>query len=143
MLPMNTFFSFLQLGRILMVFNGPLFFFRVFRVYHASWKLGPKLIIIHRMVICIPIELQIEFVTIKNLANIIDKFYIYFSNLIQIPEIIIFVALLVIFIIAYGVANQAIIDPYRDLEWKNIGPLLYDILVLPYWQMYGDLQLET
>ena len=52
-------------------------------------------------------------------------------------------ALLVIFIIAYGVANQAIIDPYRDLDWKNIGPLLYDIIVLPYWQMYGDLQLET
>ena len=48
---MNHYDSFpLQLGRILMVFNGPLFFFRVFRVYHASWKLGPKLIIIHRMV---------------------------------------------------------------------------------------------
>ena len=66
-----------------------------------------------------------------------------FSLFIQIPEIIIFVALLAIFIIAYGVANQAIINPYRDLKWENIGPLFYDIIMLPYWQMYGELQLET
>ena len=50
--------------------------------------------------------------------------------------------LLIIFIIAYGVANQAIIDPFRDFNWTNMGPLIYDIILLPYWQMYGELQLE-
>ena len=105
---LRNFYETFWLGRILMVFNGQLFFFRVFRVYHASWKLGPKLIIIHRMI----------------------------------PEIVTFITLLAIFITAYGVANQAIINPYRDLIWENIGPLLNDIIVLPYWQMYGDLQLE-
>ena len=75
-----------------------------------------------------------------ELINYHDYFKI---HIFQIPEIITFVALLAIFIIAYGVANQAIKDPYRDLKWENIGPLFYDIIVLPYWQMYGELQIET
>jgi hypothetical protein len=62
--------------------------------------------------------------------------------LFQIPEIVTFVALLAVYIIAYGVANQAIIDPYRELKLENAAGLLYKILVLPYWQMYGELQLE-
>ena len=60
----------------------------------------------------------------------------------QIPEIVTFIALLAVYIVAYGVANQAIIDPYRELKLENAGVLLYNIMVLPYWQMYGELQLE-
>ena len=60
----------------------------------------------------------------------------------QIPEIVTFVVLLAVYIAAYGVALQAIIDPYRELKLENAGVLLYNIMVLPYWQMYGELQLE-
>lgn len=51
--------------------------------------------------------------------------------------------LLIIFITAYGVGSQAIIDPYRELNFQTIGLLLYDIFFLPYWQMYGELSLDS
>ena len=51
--------------------------------------------------------------------------------------------LLIIFILAYGVANQAIIDPYRDFNWVDFWKLLFQIVFLPYWQMYGELSLDA
>ena len=60
----------------------------------------------------------------------------------QIPEIVTFMFLLFIFILAYGVASQALVDPYRDFTIENIAPLLRDIIFLPYWQMYGELSLD-
>lgn len=51
--------------------------------------------------------------------------------------------LLIVFILAYGVASQAIIDPYRELEWDSIVHTVDGIIFLPYWQMYGELSLES
>ncbi len=51
--------------------------------------------------------------------------------------------LLIVFILAYGVASQALIDPYRELDWSNVATLIQDIIFLPYWQMYGELSLEN
>jgi len=47
-----------------------------------------------------------------------------------------------VFILAYGVSSQAIIEPYREFTLESLGPLLFNIFFLPYWQMYGELQLE-
>ena len=63
-------------------------------------------------------------------------------HVLQIPEIITFMFLLIIFILAYGVASHALIDPYRMLNMSEIAPLLLDIVFLPYWQMYGELSLD-
>jgi len=46
-----------------------------------------------------------------------------------------FCALLIIFIIAYGVATQGILYPN---EWR-VGTLFYNILYTPYLQIYGEL----
>ena len=61
----------------------------------------------------------------------------------QIPEIFSFMMLLIVFILAYGVAIQAIIDPYRELSWQKLSEIIQDIFLLPYWQMYGELSLES
>ena len=51
--------------------------------------------------------------------------------------------LLFIFIMGYGVASQAMIEPYREFSWSGFGNLIYfDIFLLPYWQMYGELSLD-
>ena len=50
--------------------------------------------------------------------------------------------LLIVFILAYGVAVHALIDPYREWSWDDLGDLLQDIIFLPYWQMFGELNLE-
>ena len=73
-----------------------------------------------------------------------DKWWPYFMfhNSFQIPEIVTFMLLLIVFILAYGVSSQAIIDPYREFSAENFGPLLFSIIFLPYYQMYGELQLE-
>lgn len=105
---LKNFESTFWLSRILFACNSIPVFFQLFRFYHASIKLGPKLVILKDML----------------------------------PEILTFVFLLAIFMLAYGVASQSLINPYRRHEWSGFPGLLYDIFLLPYWQMYGELSLE-
>ncbi len=49
-----------------------------------------------------------------------------------------FLIILVVFIIAYGIASQAILYPNSDFNWS----LVRDVFRKPYWQMYGELFLE-
>ena len=48
------------------------------------------------------------------------------------------IVILVIFIVAYGVASQALRYPNSEPSWS----LLKDVVYKPYWQMYGELFLE-
>ncbi|CAG5125692.1 unnamed protein product [Candidula unifasciata] len=49
-----------------------------------------------------------------------------------------FCMVLVVFLLAYGVASQALLYKHRDTSWQ----ILKDILYFPYWQLYGELFLE-
>jgi hypothetical protein len=60
----------------------------------------------------------------------------------MVPEMATFVAILFVFMLIYGVASQSLIDPYRRKNWATFWHILDYIFVLPYWQMYGDLQLD-
>ena len=60
----------------------------------------------------------------------------------QLPEILTFLALLIVFILGYGIASQALIDPYRPFSFDNVISFLYNTVMLPYWQMYGELSLD-
>ena len=53
-------------------------------------------------------------------------------------DLVFFLAILVIMILAYGVATQALRYPNSYLSWG----LLRNILYYSYWQMYGELFLE-
>ena len=53
-----------------------------------------------------------------------------------------FLLLLIVFLTAYGVGSQALIDPYRQFSLENILELIEHVFFLPYWQMYGELNLE-
>ena len=61
----------------------------------------------------------------------------------MIPEITTFLLLLVIFILGYGVASQALLNPHQQFSWAELPALLSNIIFLPYWQMYGELSLES
>ncbi len=56
----------------------------------------------------------------------------------QMVDLSFFVVILMVFIIAYGVASQVILYPNSEFGWE----LLRDVLKKPYWQMYGELFLE-
>ena len=98
-----------QVSRAMFAINAALLYSRLFRVYHASLKLGPKLVIFHRMI----------------------------------PEIVTFMLLLIIFILGYGTASQALLNPKEKFQVSHVPDFISDIIFLPYWQMYGELNLES
>ncbi len=56
----------------------------------------------------------------------------------QMVELVLFIMILVVFLLAYGISSQALMYPQRDFY-----PLIFrDIFYYPYWQIYGELWLE-
>lgn len=81
------------------------FFLRFMHVFFVNKNIGPKVIMIRRML----------------------------------TDLLFFVAILIVFILAYGVASHALRFPNAPVSWR----LLKDVVYLPYWQMYGELFLEN
>ncbi|CAG2185727.1 unnamed protein product [Mytilus edulis] len=53
-------------------------------------------------------------------------------------ELVMFILVLTIFLLAYGVASQGLMHLQRKSEWQ----ILTDVVYFPYWQLYGELSLE-
>ncbi|GFO25838.1 transient receptor potential cation channel subfamily m member 3-like [Plakobranchus ocellatus] len=53
-------------------------------------------------------------------------------------ELAMFLMVLMVFLLAYGVASQGLLYRQRDRDWL----ILKDILYFPYWQLYGEIFLE-
>ena len=53
-------------------------------------------------------------------------------------------ALLLIFILSYGIASQALRHPTPIRAYKNItlATVAKEVILNPYWQMYGELLLD-
>ena len=66
--------------------------------------------------------------------------YFYFTP--QLEDLKQFVIILLIFIIAYGIALQAVSFPGPGQYAKSWTEVIRGVLDLPYWQMYGELFLE-
>ena len=58
--------------------------------------------------------------------------------LFQLTDLLFFISILIVFILAYGVVAQALRYPNSKADWV----LLKDVVYMPYWQMYGELFLE-
>ena len=58
--------------------------------------------------------------------------------MLQIIDVVMFLLLLLVFILGYGIASQSLIRPYRPLSWGVIS----EVVSIPYWQMYGELLLD-
>ncbi|XP_067657196.1 transient receptor potential cation channel subfamily M member-like 2 isoform X2 [Haliotis asinina] len=56
----------------------------------------------------------------------------------MLEELVLFVMILVVFLLAYGVASQGLLYPQR----KGDTVILKDIVFYPYWQLYGEIFLE-
>lgn len=62
----------------------------------------------------------------------------------QLSEVLVFMALLVIFILGYGLAAQSLLQPSpsRTLDAESLIATVKSVILTPYWQMYGELQLD-
>ena len=49
-----------------------------------------------------------------------------------------FLLVLMVFLLAYGVASQALMYTERAPSWQ----ILRDVIEFPYWQLYGELFFE-
>lgn len=50
-----------------------------------------------------------------------------------------FLLVVIVFLLAYGVASQSLLFRQRDASWD----ILRDIVFYPYWQLYGELDFEN
>ena len=64
--------------------------------------------------------------------------FIYFFHNIQLNDLLYFVVILVVFMLAYGVAKQAVLYP----NTRDVKEAFVNIWNRPYWQMYGELFYE-
>ncbi|CAD5115014.1 DgyrCDS4036 [Dimorphilus gyrociliatus] len=80
------------------------FYLRFLHVFYAFENIGPKVIMIRRML----------------------------------TDLLFFIAILLVFIVTYGVASHALLFPNTPASWS----LLKNVIYIPYWQMYGDLFLD-
>ncbi|KAF5404942.1 Transient receptor potential cation channel subfamily M member 6 [Paragonimus heterotremus] len=80
-------------------------YIRIFRLYGFHPALGPKLVMIQRML----------------------------------TELLIFIFIMVVILVSYGVAVQALLYPNQtEFDWNTVRDALY----YPYWNLYGELNLE-
>ena len=49
-----------------------------------------------------------------------------------------FLFIMAVFLLAYGVARQTILEPNAAVSWKNVA----EIFFVPYFQVYGELFIE-
>ncbi|CAL4060356.1 unnamed protein product, partial [Meganyctiphanes norvegica] len=63
----------------------------------------------------------------------------------MVTEILIFMALLINFILGYGIASQALLipAPARSFNISTLMDIGKTVFFLPYWQMYGELSLDN
>ena len=61
-----------------------------------------------------------------------------FTSVLQLTDLMFFVCIFAVFLLAYGIAAQALRYPNTELTWS----LFVDVIYMPYWQMYGELFLE-
>ena len=97
-----------SVARIVFATNNFVLYIRFLRVFHIRWDIGPKVVIMYRMV----------------------------------PELVSFIMLLIIFILAYGTASHALLNPSATFQLENLYLYVEKIVWLPYWQMYGELSLH-
>lgn len=58
--------------------------------------------------------------------------------LLQVTDLMFFLLLLAVFLVAYGIAQQALLYPNSTKSWSILLGVFYD----PYFSIYGDFNLQ-
>ena len=69
-----------------------------------------------------------------SIDSMISRIY----DLFQLVDLLFFICILIVFILAYGVVAQALSFPNADFTPK----LIVDAIYYPYWQIYGEIFME-
>ncbi|XP_078332506.1 transient receptor potential cation channel subfamily M member-like 2 isoform X3 [Crassostrea virginica] len=94
----------LEAARCVMALNLVIFFFRILHIFSVHKQLGPKLVMIGRML----------------------------------KDLLYFIIILMVFVVSYSIAAYSIMFPKSELSFV----LIYNVMRLGYWNLYGELFLE-
>ncbi|XP_033642515.1 transient receptor potential cation channel subfamily M member 1-like [Asterias rubens] len=75
----------------------------------------------------------IRLLDVCSVNNVIGPYVNMIGRMIR--DLAYFMVILLVFVVSYGVARQAIISPRSKWKWSILG----EIFFLPYWQVYGEL----
>ena len=56
----------------------------------------------------------------------------------QVFEMVLFLCILLVFLLGYGVASNILLYPHHEFNWESIKNTVY----MPYFQIYGELFLD-
>ena len=59
--------------------------------------------------------------------------------LFQVVDMLTFIVILLIVLLSFGVARQAILNPYEEPSWR----LARDIFLKPYFMLYGEVYADS
>ncbi|XP_033756465.1 transient receptor potential cation channel subfamily M member-like 2 isoform X1 [Pecten maximus] len=93
-----------EVTKIMYCINGVILYIRILKTYTANANLGPKMVMIQRMM----------------------------------AELKMFVMVLLVFLLAYGISSQALLYKQRRPSWN----ILKDVFYFPYWQLFGEIFLD-
>ncbi|XP_060085573.1 transient receptor potential cation channel subfamily M member-like 2 [Ylistrum balloti] len=93
-----------EVTKIMYCINGVILYIRILKTYTANANLGPKMVMIQRMM----------------------------------AELKMFVMVLLVFLLAYGISSQALLYKQRRPSWN----ILKDVFYFPYWQLFGEIYLD-
>ncbi len=100
-----------------------IYFLRLLQLSRINSSLGPKLLLIKEMV-C-------------NILNLFKKFFSTFS--LKVFEMIIFMFIMGVFIISFGVITQSSLYPGQPFNFQ----LLRNIINNGYWSIFGDMRITN
>ncbi|XP_022086912.1 transient receptor potential cation channel subfamily M member 3-like isoform X2 [Acanthaster planci] len=87
-----------------------------------------------RMFFCLDVMVwYVRLLDVCSVNNVMGPYVNMIGNMIR--DLLYFMLILLVFLVSYGVARQAILYPRSEWEWK----ILADIFLIPYWQVYGEL----
>ncbi|XP_021378399.1 transient receptor potential cation channel subfamily M member 1-like isoform X2 [Mizuhopecten yessoensis] len=96
--------DYFEVTKIMYCINGVILYIRILKTYTANANLGPKMVMIQRMM----------------------------------AELKMFVMVLLVFLLAYGISSQALLYKQRRPSWS----ILKDMFYFPYWQLFGEIFLD-
>ncbi|XP_022096579.1 transient receptor potential cation channel trpm-like isoform X2 [Acanthaster planci] len=101
---LHWFAAALEWSKAFYALNCFFYYSRLLRLFSVSEKLGPKMVMIRKMVF----------------------------------EMVLFLCILLVFLLGYGVASNVLLYPHQDFGWESIKNTVY----MPYFQIYGELFLD-
>jgi hypothetical protein len=105
------------IARALMLLNLVVYFLRLFKIFLVNSYLGPKTVIIAKMAS----DYDAEDCDINH-------------SLFQMKDLLMFFCFFIVFLLAYSVSSQSLIDNDRQPHWG----IFWDILSSGLWEIFGE-----